>query len=201
MQPLLFLLILAFGCSSYIVGVTHMLQGKYAPSTFSRIIWFFLAINSLAGVIGSGGSKASILLAVIFLAGNGAICILSFWKGSKTFGRLEAICLVLLLLSVIIWIAFDSPLLNLLISLFAHFVGGGPTYKKVLHNPRSESTGFWSLFFIASALSLAANHGSTLSSIIFPLYYTAFDGGIFVLSLRRYFGKYKHVKVDSILPI
>ncbi len=126
-----------------------MLKNKYSPSVFSRVVWVLLSINSFAGVILSKSSQSSILLGGIFLLGNIAICIVSFWKGSKGIGGLEYVCLLLLIVSGIIWIFFNAPFINLIISLIAHFIGGLPTYKKVLKNPTSESFGFWSLFFSA----------------------------------------------------
>ncbi len=185
MQTFLFILITFLGSASYCVGVSQMLKNKYSPSTFSRVIWVLLSINSFAGVILSHSSKASILLSAIFLLGNIAICITSFWKGTKEIGKLEYLCLALLVLSGVIWIYFNAPLLNLIISLFAHFIGGIPTYKKVWLQPHSESVGFWSLFFFASLLSIFASDFSSITTIIFPIYFTVFDGSMFFLSSRK----------------
>ncbi len=185
MEIFLYGLIITFGVLSYVVGVWQMLKNKYLPSTFSRVIWVLLSINSFAGVILSNSSTSSILLGLIFLSGNIAICIVSFWKGIKTIGKLEYYCLVLLLLSGLIWIFFDAPLVNLIISLFAHFIGGIPTYKKVWIDPTSESFGFWSLFFFASLLSVFVADTTSLKTILFPIYFVIFDGAMSLLTLRK----------------
>lgn len=185
MQLALYTAITILGLSSYFIGIKQMIQNKYSPSTFSRIIWVLLSINSFAGVALSNSSNASILLGGILLIGNVAMCIVSFWKGTREIGKLEFICIGLLILSGIIWIFFRAPLVNLLISLFAHFIGAAPTYKKVIKDPRSESTSFWSLFFFASLLSIFAGGYASLWTIILPLYFTLFDGSIFALSLRK----------------
>lgn len=184
-RQILYAIILLLGFASYSVGIKQMLMGKYSPSVFSRVIWLLLAINSFAGVVISKSTNASILLAGIFLVGNAAICLASFWKGSKEFGKLEIFCLALLLVSCFVWILFDSPLINLGISLLAHFVGALPTYKRVWLHPKSESTLFWFYFFGASALSIFASSDSTVKTVIFPLYFTLFDGSLFLLSLRK----------------
>lgn len=185
MTPVLYVLIILFGCASYAVGLVHMLKGKYSPSTFSRVVWLLLAINSFAGVVVSKSTGASVLLAGILLAGNAAICVTSFWKGNHNFGKLEIFCLSLLIVSGVIWILFDVPLINLSIGLVARFIGALPTYKKVLLKPSSESTPFWSLFFIASILSVFASLGQPAAAIILPIYFTFFDGSLFVLSMRK----------------
>ena len=185
MTIFLYILIGFFGLSSYIVGVSQILKNKYSPNVFSRVVWLLLAVNAFVAILMSGGSKSSILLGGIFLVGNFAICILSFWKGIRSFGRLEYICLTLLLMSVLIWIFFDAPLLNLVLSLFAYFIGALPTYKRVWKDPKSESFGFWSLFFVASLLSVVVADFSSLTSIIFPIYFTIFDGIMALLAVRK----------------
>lgn len=185
MDKLFFALILLLGSASYIVGLKEMLAGKYSPSVFSRIVWLLLAVISFAGVVVSHSTSASTLLASVFLIGNAAICITSFWKGSRKIGKLEYVCLGILVISGVVWIVYKAPLVSLSISLFAHLVGAIPTYKRVWQKPASESAGFWSLFFIASVLSVAASWGEPLKLIIFPIYFTVFDGSMTFLSLRK----------------
>jgi hypothetical protein len=194
MYPLLYTLIVLLGTTSYVVGVRQMLQNKYSPSTFSRIIWLLLSVNSFFGVLLSG-SDSSILLASIFMVGNLAICIVSFWKGSKRFGLIESVCTGLLIVSIFIWLFFDTPIINLIISLVAHFIGGVPTYRKVWANPQSESVGFWSLFFLASIVSLVTAQTFQIDKIIFPIYFILFDGSMFLLAFRK---KYQPADSTSI---
>lgn len=184
MQNALYIIILLLGIASYTAGLTQMMQGKYAPSVFSRVVWLLLAVISFAGVVASKGSSASTLLAGIFLAGNAAICLVSFWKGSRDFGKLELLCLLLLGVSAMVWLLFNAPLVSLYISLLAHFIGALPTYKRVWSKPESESTLFWFFFFAASLLSIFASKGSSLAAIAFPIYFTCFDGSLFALSMR-----------------
>lgn len=185
MKIFLYFLITILGLTSYAVGVKQMLKNTYAPSIFTRIVWLLLSINSFFGVMLSNSSQSSLLLSGIIVIGSLAICIVSFWKGNKTIGKLEYFCTSLLIISVLIWIFFKTPLINLAISLFAHFIGGLPTYKKVWINPKDESTGFWSLFFLSSFLSIFASDFNSLKTIIVPIYFTLFDGSMFFLTLRK----------------
>ncbi len=180
-----YVLIALFGCASYIVGTFEMIMGKYGPSVFSRVVWLLLATISFSDIVASHSAFASILLSSIFLVGNATICLFSFWKGSRIIGNLEYVSLGILIASAIVWLVFDAPVVSLAISLLAHFVGGTPTYSKVWRSPESESAGFWSLFFIASALSLLADLHQPFKSLIFPSYFVVFDGVMTILSLRR----------------
>ncbi len=89
MHTFIFCPIFVLGVSSYAIGVWKMVQNKYSPSFFSRIVWVLFAINSFAGVVLSHSSSSSILLGLILLVGNIAMCILSFSKGTKGMGNLE----------------------------------------------------------------------------------------------------------------
>lgn len=186
MHLFIYIVITFLGILSYAIGVWKMLQNKYSPSTFSRIVWVLLAINSFAGLVLSHSSSASILLGAILLLGNVAMCIASFFKGTREMGNLEFICLGLLALSGIIWIFFNAPLVNLIISLGAHFIGAAPTYKKVWFNPKGEDIPFWLLFFLASVLSIYISDATSLKTIILPVYFVFFDGSIVLLALRRF---------------
>ena len=189
MYTFTYIAITILGAASYIVGVWKILKSRYSPSVFSRVVWVLLTINSFAGVILSKSSPASVLLGAILLAGNAAMCIVSFSKGTKEIGKLEYVCLFLLAISVIIWVFFRAPLVNLGISLFAHFIGAAPTYKKVWRNPASEDLTFWVLFFLASLLSVLISDFSSPKTILLPLYYTFFEGSMVVLVLRGFYKK------------
>ena len=179
------LLVLAFATASYAVGARDMLVRGYRPNVFSRVVWLLLAVISTAGVVASGSGSGAVVLAVVFLAGNAVICLLSVWKGTRGIGRLEYMCLGILVLSGLVWLVFDAPVLSLVISLLAHLVGGAPTYRRAWARPGSESAGFWSLFFVASVFSLLATLGEPAQSLVFPLYFVLFDGGMTALALRR----------------
>jgi hypothetical protein len=100
-------------------------------------------------------------------------------------GKLEYVCIILLLISVGVWVVFQAPLVNLCIGLFAHFIGALPTYKRAWKDGGTESATFWSLFFAASMLSILASYGDPIEDIIFPIYFSLFDGSMTFLSLRK----------------
>ncbi len=186
MTLFLYSLITLLGISSYALGILKMLQNKYKPSLFSRVIWVLLSINSFAGVLLSHSSTSSILLGGILLFGNMGMCLISIFKGTRAVGQLEYICLILLCISGLVWVISDLPLVNLVISLLAHFIGAVPTYKKVWNHPESEDITFWLLFFLASILSIAVSAASSIETIILPIYFTLFDGSILLLALQKY---------------
>ncbi|MDO8265056.1 MAG: hypothetical protein Q7T34_01645, partial [Candidatus Parcubacteria bacterium] len=108
-----------------------------------------------------------ILLAGLGLLGSLVILLLSLKKSQKVFGRTELITSLFLVFSLAVWIFTKLPLLNLTIGLIAHFIGGIPTYKKVIKNPRDENTLFWFFFGIASILTFITTDKTHISVYLY----------------------------------
>jgi hypothetical protein len=162
-----------------------MLLNQYAPSFFSRGVWFLLSINSFAGVALSGGSQATKLLAEASFVGTGVVFAVSYKKGSRQFHVAEKISLAMLVVSGALWIGLDAPFFNLILGLVAHFIGGIPTVWRVIRRPHSEQALHWYFFFPASVLSVIASQPKTLHTILFPAYYVFYEGLIIFLANRR----------------
>jgi hypothetical protein len=171
---------------SYFIGSKAILHDKYNPSIYSRFIWQFLAINSFASVVALNNNFTVQLLAGLGVLGNASILLLSFKKSLRTFGITEILCSILLVASLAIWIFTKLPLLNLTIGLIAHLIAGIPTIKKVFLNPKDEDLLFWFFFFAATFLALFKVETRQISSYLYPLYFTIFDGSMVLLCLRRY---------------
>lgn len=171
---------------SYAIGAKSIIDSKYRPSIYSRVIWLFLAINNFASVLILKNNFTVILLAGLALLGNLSILLLSLKKSQKTFGRTELLSSILLAISLAVWTFTRLPLLNLTIGLIAHLIGGIPTYKKVIKNPRDEDTLFWLFFCIGSILTFIITNKTSVSAYLYPLYFALFDGLMVLLCLRRY---------------
>lgn len=171
---------------SYAIGSKAILDNKYRPSIYSRIIWLLFALNNFISVLILKNSTAVLILAGLGLLGNSIILVLSLKKSKQTFGMTEKITSLLLLVSLAVWIFTKLPLLNLTIGIIAHFIGGIPTYKNVLKNPKEEVTLFWFFFFLASALTLLKVEWNNISNYLYPLYFALFDGLMTLLCFRRY---------------
>ena len=188
-----YIVILGFIALSYLIAVRSIFKNQYKPNLYSRIIWFFLALNSFASVVALKNSPLVIAYGFLGLVGNFTILALSWKKSPRLFGTSEFISTILLSISLLIWIFTNLPFLNLTIGLIAHFIGGLPTIRRAIINPRSENVHFWLYFCIASILTVSVTNRSQLSDYLYPLYFALFDGLMIVLCMRRFtIHKLKH---------
>jgi hypothetical protein len=185
MQQVYYILILLLGIATYGSAVWQMLKNQYSPSFFSRGVWFLLGINSFATVLLGDGSKSSVILATTLFIGNGAVFIVSYKKGSRDFHIAEKISLGLLIISALVWAGLDAPFVGLIITLVAHFVGGIPTIWRTVKKAGVEQAYHWYFFFIASLLSIISSPDKSLTAILFPVYFAAFDGTMLLLINRK----------------
>lgn len=185
MQNLLYILILLLGIATYGSAVIQMLNDQYSPSFFSRGVWFLLGIVSFGAVLAGDGSPSAVLLAATLFTGNAMVFLVSYKKGSREFGNVEKISLLLLMTSVAAWVLLDSPFLGLIISLVAHFIGGIPTIWRTLKRPESEQAFHWYFFFAASIVTILNSEDRSITVILFPLYFMIFDGIIIILANRH----------------
>ena len=179
------ILILLFTVASYFFGAKAIVENRYRPNVFSRIIWLLVALNGLASVILLKNSSSIILFAVLGFLGSFLIFVLSL-REKASFGLIELISTVLLLLSLALWFFVRIPFLNLTIGLVITFIGGVPTYIKALKDPYDENIPFWLFFTLASLVTLYNSDRSTLSGYLFPLYFLITNAGMTLLCLRRF---------------
>lgn len=189
MDNSIYSVIILLGIATYGSAVWQMLKGQYSPSFFSRGVWFLLGINSFAGVLLGDGSKPAVALASTLFAGNAIVFGVSYKKGSRDFHAVEKLSLVILVISVFVWAIFDQPYLSLIMSLFAHFIGGVPTIWRVAKKPKSEQAYHWYFFFAACVITILASSDKLITAILFPVYFALFDGLIIFLANRKRISK------------
>jgi len=183
------LLIIFFISASYFTGAKAIIQNKYFPNVYSRIIWFLLSINGLVSVILLKNNFSVILFAVLGFIGTLLILILSLKKSQKIFGPVELISTILLFISLIFWIFTRLPFLNLSIGLIISFAGAIPTFIKVIKDPRDENLLFWLFFTLGSLVTILNSDRTNISGYLFPLYFLVTNGLMTILCCRRYIPK------------
>ncbi len=131
--------------TSLIGGISYIrstLKGDTKPNQASWLIWF-LAATTASFVQLAYGAKASFI--PIFMAGFIPLIVLiasfrnknSYWEA----GRLEYVCLVLAILSIIMFVVFKTGIWATVFAILADGLGFIPTFVKSWREPKTENLG------------------------------------------------------------
>ncbi len=171
---------------AYIIYVISILRGKTKPNRATWWIWAFMGL-----VVGlsyyASGAQNTIWVPFIEFIGPLSIALLSIKYGEGGLdNKTDLICLFGAILSVILWIIFDNPVIALVSSLVVDSFAIVPTIKKSYLRPEGED--FWAWFGtgIADSLNMFAVEKFIFAILVYPIYMLVSDLIIiFVLLLRK----------------
>lgn len=158
--------VLALG--GYIPYIYTIFTGATKPNKATWIIWSvvggLLAFSYLAE-----GDPNSIWLPLGYFIGPLIVAILSFRYGYSEWSKLDIICLVTAMISVIPWVLSKDATLTLVINVLIDSTGAIPTLVKTYREPDTEDLTAWTIFFIANTLQLFSISQWHIS-VIYPVY-------------------------------
>ena len=166
--------------SAYFLYITSMLKRQCKPN---RMTWITLTAIGI-GIAASyyiTGARQTMWIALAYIAGPLVISILSFKYGEGGWGKLEKLCLLGVLISLLFWWIFKSALVALVVNLLVDLFALIPTIAKSISRPKGEDKTAWAIETTASVLSLFALEQWTFSLAVYPLYLITFNGLITTL--------------------
>ncbi len=171
---------------AYIVYVVSIFRGKSKPNRATWWIWAFMGLILALSYKFSGASNTVWVPYVEFL-GPLSIAILSikYGEGGLT-DKTDLLCLFGAVISVILWIIFDSPVVALVTNLAIDSFAIVPTIKKSYLRPEGED--FWAWFGtgLADSLNMFAVERFSFAILLYPIYMLVSDLIIiFILLLKK----------------
>ena len=147
------------------------LKGKVKPN---RVTWLTWSIAPFIGFISQLSQKvgAEALLTLSFSLIPFSIFVASFfnphayWKLSK----FDVICGVLALIGLILWQLTSIPNIALIFSIIADFLGGLPTFRKIIIAPQTENPAPYLAASASGLLTLLTLKQWTFRNYAFSLY-------------------------------
>jgi len=132
------------GTLPYLINV---LAKKTTPHIYTWLVWGIIQATSAIAMIinGAGFGSWPIIIGALscFL-----IFLLSFKYGTKNITKFDTLCLILAIISIIIWIIQKNPLITVILLSVIDTLGFIPTYRKAYIEPQSETL---SAFVICAA--------------------------------------------------
>jgi len=142
------------------------------PAKVSWIIWGTLDWISFAGMWASHTVNGQITGACI-----GVLIVIGFaWKyGEKGWSKLDQFSLAGAVLGVLLWWAFDNPVMGIVTSCIVASIGSIPTFVSAWKDPSREDKLAWTIFTISCVLALIAIPQWTLADAAQPMTFAVIE--------------------------
>ena len=167
----------------YIPYIISILRGKTLPNKASWIIWSvvggLIAFSYLAE-----GDKNTIWLPLGYFLGPLITALISLRYGYSVWSRLDKICLVAAMISIIPWLLFKDGTYTLIINVLIDSTGAIPTLVKTYREPDTEDISAWSIFLIANTIQVLAISDWNLTAT-YPVYLFLLATAMVVLIMKN----------------
>lgn len=176
--------------------VTSILRQQTKPHVFSWFIWgcttmvvFFASWVDGAGV----GAWPALVAALITFS----IAAYAFFNRADTgISRLDWLFLGLAMSALPLWFVTSNPLWAVVIMTTVDLLGFGPTVRKAIEQPYSESITFFSFFAVRNIFVLLALEHYSITTIMFPAA-IGLSCGLFIVLLLRLRYIHKQMKQEE----
>lgn len=160
-----------------------ILKGKTKPAKASWVIWVTLDTITLAGMMAKNSVNGQIVGAVV---GGWLIVALALKYGVRGWTSLDRFCLGGALGGVALWVAFNSPVMGLSVSVSIVFLGSFPTFVSAWRNPNREDKVAWTLFWISCVFAVVAIPKWTLQDAMQPITFFLIESTMMYLLYIRH---------------
>jgi hypothetical protein len=151
------------GVIPYIINI---IKKKTVAHVYTWLIWAILQTIAVVAQIKNGAGFG----AGYGIAGSLAcysVMFLSLKNGFKNIKKFDTFCLILALISMIIYIGLKNPLLAVIMATATNFIGSLPTLRKTFVDPSSETMSAYLFGGIGVLLSILALQNYTLITSLY----------------------------------
>jgi uncharacterized protein with PQ loop repeat len=160
----------------YIPYIISIIKGKTQPNKATWFIWTLVG-GLLAFSYLAEGDQNTIWLPLGYFLGPLITAILSVRYGYAVWTKLDIVCIIAALISIIPWILSKDATMTLLINVIIDASGALPTLVKTYREPETEDFTAWVIFFIANTIQLFAISEWGFAAI-YPIYLFFLAGSI-----------------------
>lgn len=168
--------------AGYIPYIHDILYGSTRPNRSTWLIWTLVGGLLAASYIAKGDLN-SIWMPLAYFIGPMVIAILSLRYGYAKWTRLDTICVIAALVSLLPWLIAHDVTLTLIINLIIDIAGAIPTLVKTYREPKTEELFSWFIFFIATIVQFFAIRMWNIAAL-YPVYLFLLAGIMLVLIIR-----------------
>ncbi|WP_175721701.1 hypothetical protein [Burkholderia anthina] len=137
------------------------------PHLFTWLVWSVVTAIAAAGQFVAGAGPSAWCTAAIAVT-----CFLTFvasiFRGERGWTRVDWLFLCAALSAIPLWILTDDPTISICLVTLIELAGLGPTVRKTLGDPWSESLAYFALCVLKYALALLALSRWSIAVAFYP---------------------------------
>ena len=148
-----------------IIGLSKIRVEKIEPQKISWFIWALVDTITLLEMMDESTVNGQIIGAAM-----GAWVVFGFtlFYGKRGWDWVDTAAVVLSFISIALWQIFNDPVLGIVMSQVAVFVGTLPTFKSALKDYTKEDPVAWTLFWFSCVFTVLTVKDYSISSALQP---------------------------------
>jgi hypothetical protein len=173
--------ITVFGTGPYLIG---MLRGRIKPHAFTWLVWTVTTLIAFVGQLVGGGGIGAAAAGASALVGV-VISGYAFWRGDRSYTRLDWLCLAGAAVALVAWAFAGGPLAALILIALVDAIGAVPTIRKSFVKPYEEGVSPFILANLKWLLAIYSLDRLNALTLLFPATTTAVNTAIIGVVLVR----------------
>ncbi|MGS0897117.1 hypothetical protein ACVBGC_31970 [Burkholderia stagnalis] len=155
------------------------------PHLFTWLVWSIVTTIAAAGQFVAGAGPSAWCTAAIAVTCI-LTCVASLFRGERGRTRIDWLFLYAALSAIPLWLLTDDPTLSICVVTLIELAGLGPTVRKTIRDPWSESLTYFVLCIVKYALALLALTTWSIAVAFYPAVNVLASIGIcVVMRVRR----------------
>jgi len=174
---------------AYLIYFRSILKGESKPSRVTWWIWTFMGAILAASYYASG-ARDTIWAPIVEFVGPLLTAILAIKYGEGGIeSKTDVFCFVGGVLSILIWVIFDAPIVTLVMNLLIDGFAIIPTIKKSYERPDGENVWAWLGTAIGDGVNIFASEKLVFAILVYPIWMFLVDMVVIGAILRGTDGK------------
>ena len=143
------------------------------PVVSTWLLWLGIGMLLFVASFQAGAKWSTTLLPILMGVINPAIIVtLSIRYGKYKWTKIDTTCVIVCVVTVIVWQTTNSFVLGIVGGVLADVVASIPQVIKNWKDPKDEQVFSWATFCFASSLNILAIETWTIDHWLFPIYMT-----------------------------
>jgi hypothetical protein len=173
------------GTASAVPTIRDTVRGRATPPLVTWGTWTLITALAGAASVSSRDYPAAVYSFVGTVA-TGTVVLVAVRTGDRTFGRLDIICITLIVPALIWWLTSRQPAAAVIGTCVIDLIGLVPAIALAWHHPARQSAATFALIAVGGVCATGAAWGTwTITAVGYPIYIAVSAGAMTLLTRRQ----------------